>query len=278
MIHIITDSSSDYDLTLAAQQQVEIIPMRICFGETEYLDRQTISVADFDTKLEQADTLPSTSQITPFQFCQVFQPHIEAGDQIIGIFLSSELSGTFQSAQAAKQMLHTDNIFLVDSLNAALGQHLLVQIAVRLREQGLCAPDIARELTQLASKIRLIACVKTMRYLVMGGRVSPAAGKIGGILGITPIISLVDGKVEPLGKVRGHKAACHWIQHYLEAHPADARYPVVFSHSVNPQGRDELVQELDALLPNTDYLYCDLGSTIGTHIGPGAIGVAYIEK
>ena len=87
MIHIITDSSSDYDLTLAAQQQVEIIPMRICFGETEYLDRQTISVADFYTKLEQADTLPSTSQITPFQFCQVFQPHIEAGDQIIGIFL-----------------------------------------------------------------------------------------------------------------------------------------------------------------------------------------------
>ena len=135
MIRIITDSSGDLDLEAAAQLQVDVIPIHISFGETEYLDRQNLSVTEFYNKLETVDKLPTTSQITPFQFCQTFQPYLEAGDEIVMILLSSQLSGTYQSALTAKQMLQTDKIYLVDSLNAALGQHLLVQIAVRLREQ-----------------------------------------------------------------------------------------------------------------------------------------------
>ncbi len=278
MIRIITDSSCDFDLEQAAQMNVDVLPIHIYFGETEYLDRQTLSVADFYEKLETVEKLPSTSQITPYHFTQTFQPYVEAGDEIIGIFLSSKLSGTFQSAQIAAQTLNTDSIYLVDSLNAALGQHLLVQIAVQLRDQGLSAKEIAEHLTELTKKVRLVACVKTMKYLVMGGRVSPALGKIGGILGINPLIEVTDGNVESAGKVRGHKAAYRWMLQYLEKHPADSRYPVVFSHSVNPEGRDEMIAALNDALPNKQYLYCDLGSTVGTHIGPGAIGFAYIEK
>lgn len=277
MIRIITDSSSDLDLEQAAQLNVDVIPIHIRFGETEYQDRQNLSVTDFYNKLKTVTELPTTSQINPFQFCKVFQPYVEAGDKIVGIFLSSELSGTFQSAQTAKQMLNADNIYLVDSLNAALGHHLLVQIAVQLRDQGASAQQIAAQITALSKKVRLIACVKTMKYLAMGGRVPAAAAKIGDVLGITPIVTVVDGKVKAAGKVRGHKAAARWIQQKLEQEPADSQYPVVFSHSCNTKGRDELVQALDAHLPNQDYLYCDLGSTVGTHIGPGAIGVAYIE-
>lgn len=278
MIRIITDSSSELDPELAARLQIDVIPIHIYFGETEYLDRQTLSVSDFYHKLEQVETLPTTSQITPFQFYQTFQPYVEAGDEIVGIFLSSQLSGTFQSAQAALQMLNTEHVYLVDSLNAALGHHLLVQIAVRLRDQGLSARQIAQQLEMLRHKVRLFACVKTMKYLVMGGRVPAAVGKIGGILGITPLIAVVEGKVEAVGKVRGHKAAHRWMQQQLEKEPADAQYPVVFCHSVNPQGRDEMVEALASFLPNQDYLYCDLGSTVGTHIGPGAIGFAYIAQ
>lgn len=277
MIRIITDSSSDLDLEQAAQLNVDVIPIHIRFGETEYQDRQNLSVTDFYNKLKTVTELPTTSQINPFQFCKVFQPYVEAGDEIVGIFLSSELSGTFQSAQTAKQMLNADNIYLVDSLNAALGHHLLVQIAVQLRDQGASAQQIAAQITALSKKVRLIACVKTMKYLAMGGRVPAAAAKIGDVLGITPIVTVVDGKVKAAGKVRGHKAAARWIQQKLEQEPADPQYPVVFSHSCNTKGRDELVQALDTHLPNQDYLYCDLGSTVGTHIGPGAIGVAYIE-
>lgn len=105
MIRIVTDSSSDLDLDQAAQLQVDVIPIHIYFGQTEYLDRQDLSVTDFYTKLETVEQLPTTSQITPFQFYQTFQPYIEAGDEIVGIFLSGQLSGTFQSAQAAQQML-----------------------------------------------------------------------------------------------------------------------------------------------------------------------------
>lgn len=154
-----------------------MIPIHIYFGQTEYLDRQDLSVTDFYNKLETVEQLPTTSQITPFQFYQTFQPYIEAGDEIVGIFLSSQLSGTFQSAQAAQQMLKTEQIHLVDSLNAALGHHLLIQIAVRLRDQGMSAQQIAQQLTELSKKVRLIACVKTMKYLVMGGRVFRSCGK-----------------------------------------------------------------------------------------------------
>ena len=276
MIRIITDSSCDLDLTQAAQLQVDVLPIHIYFGETEYLDRQTLSVTEFYEKLETVEKLPTTSQITPFEFAQAFQPYVDAGDEIVGIFLSSELSGTFQSAMTAKQMLQADNIYLVDSLNAALGHHLLVQIAVRLRDAGLSAQQIAARLTELAPKVKLVACVQTMKYLVMGGRVSPTAGKIGSILGIIPIIEVRNGKVESAGKVRGHKASLRWVQQFLEEHPADAQYPVVFSHSVNPAGRDELVQAVTPLLLKDDYLYCDLGSTVGTQ--PGAIGMAYIAE
>lgn len=278
MIRIITDSSGDLDLEAAVQLQVDVIPIHISFGETEYLDRQNLSVTEFYNKLETVDKLPTTSQITPFQFCQTFQPYLEAGDEIVMILLSSQLSGTYQSALTAKQMLQTDKIYLVDSLNAALGQHLLVQIAVRLRGQQFSAQQIAEHLTALNQKVRLIACMKTMKYLQMGGRVSAATAKIGGVLGITPIISLIDGKVEVVGKVRGHKAALRWMEQHLEKEPADEHYPVVFSHAINLEGRDEMVRALDAVLPNDDYLYCDLGSTVGTHIGPGAIGFAYIAK
>lgn len=278
MIRIITDSSCDFDLEQAAQLHVDVLPIHIYFDETEYLDRQTLSVTEFYNKLETVEKLPTTAQVTPFQFSRIFQPYVEAGDEIVGIFLSSKLSGTFQSAQAAKQMMNADNIYLVDSLNAALGQHLLVQIAVRLRDEGLSAKEIAEQVAALTKKVHLVACVSTMKYLVMGGRVSPALGKIGGLLGITPIIEVVEGCVESAGKVRGHKAAHRWMQQYLEKSPADANYPVVFSHSVNTQGRDDMVAALNASFQNNDYLYCDLGCTVGTHIGPGAIGFAYIAE
>lgn len=278
MIRIITDSSCDFDLEQAAKMNVEVLPIHIFFGETEYLDRQTLSVADFYEKLETVEKLPTTAQVTPYQFVQAFQPHVEAGDEIVGIFLSSKLSGTCQSAQVAAQTLNSSNIYLVDSLNAALGQHLLVQIAVQLRDQGLSAKEIAERLNELTKKVRLVACVKTMKYLVMGGRVSPALGKIGGILGINPLIEVVDGNVESAGKVRGYKAAYRWMLQYLDKHPVNHQYPVVFSHSMNTEGRDEMIQALSGAFEEKNYLYCDLGSTVGTHIGPGAIGFAYIEQ
>lgn len=278
MIRIITDSSCDFDLEQAAKLNVDVLPIHIFFGETEYLDRQTLSVTEFYDKLETVEKLPSTSQVTPYQFMQAFQPYVEAGDEIVGIFLSSRLSGTFQSAQIAAQSFNTDSIYLVDSLNAALGHHLLVQIAVQLRDAGLSAKEIANRLNELTKKVRLVACVQTMKYLVMGGRVSPALGKIGGVLGINPLIEVIDGSVESVGKVRGHKAAYRWMLQYLEKHPVSAQYPVVFTHSVNIERRDEMIAALDSTLPNKQYLYCDLGSTVGTHIGPGAIGFAYIEE
>ena len=278
MIRLIADSSSDIDLDLASQLQVDIIPFPITFGSEEYLDRQTLSVEEFYNKLQTVSELPKTSQITPFQFMERFRPYLDAGDEIVMLLLSSELSGTFQSAQTAVNMLNTDRVHLVNTYNAALGHHLLLQIAIRMRDAGYTAKQMADELNDLAKRVQLIACMKTMKYLQMGGRVSPGVAKIGGILGITPIITLQNGKVEVAGKVRGHKGALKWMQQHMDIVPADPQYPVVFSHSVNIEGREEMVSALYSALSGCEHIYCDLGSTIGTHIGPGAIGYAYIAK
>ncbi len=277
MIRIITDSSCDFDPAMAKQLQVKIIPIHLYFGEKEYIDRVDLSIEEFYQKLATADKLPTTSQITPFQFEQVFAPYVEQGDEIVYISLSSRLSSSVQSAQTAAQKFPQGHIYVVDSLTAALGQHLLLQIAVRLRDQGLPAPEIAAQLTSLAKRTQLLACLKTLKYIQMGGRISAAEAKVGSVLGITPIIIYEDGAPKVSGKVRGHKAACRWMQQYLDKVPADNAYPAVFSHSVNPEGCKELEKTLSPQILG-EHLFCDLGATIGTHIGPGAIGVAYIAR
>lgn len=278
MIRIITDSSSDITVEEAKQLGVELVPLHVIFGNDVFMDGVDITHDEFYSRLQECEELPKTSQMNPAGFVQVFEKYIEQGDEIVGIFLSSKLSGTYQSSVIASQMLGTDKIHLVDSLNASIGLAVLVREAVKLRECGKSACEIKKEIEKLVKKVRLVAVIDTLKYLKMGGRLSKTSALVGGVLGITPVISVIDGAVEVIAKTRGQKKSIRFMMDYMNDNIPDKDHVIDFGYT-------RIIKNLDnfkeSCIPNFELgedATREIGAIIGTHIGPGAFGVAYIAK
>lgn len=279
MVRIITDSTCDIPFSQAEGMGIQIIPLQIHFGEECYRDQLDISNQEFYEKLAQVSELPTTSQINPDTFVQIFQEAVDAGDQVVGIFLSSKMSGTCQSAMIARNMVSEENIFVIDSRTVTFALGLLVNIAAQMRDQGCSAGEIAAKVEELTHRVRLLAMVDTLKYLKMGGRISGATAMVGGLLGINPIISIGDaGIVESAGKVRGRKAAFRWIAEQMAKEPADPAYQVAFGHSNAPEAMAECIASFNGRLDTEHALRSDIGAVVGTHAGPGATGIAYIAR
>ncbi len=279
MIELITDSTSDLSPALAAQLGVRVLPLTVHFGAESFRDGVDISNADFYARLRRAETLPTTSQINPETFIAVFKEALDRGNQAVGIFLSSELSGTCQSALLAREELGSGDVFVVDSRAVTIALGLLVIEAARLRDQGLSAAQIAGEITALREKLRLYAVLDTLKYLKMGGRISAATAMVGGVLGITPIITLADGKVEAVGKTRGRKAGIQWIRERALREDIDPARCVGFGHTDCPEAMEAVAGALSDVADRAAAAYrMDIGTVVGTHGGPGAAGVSYFVK
>lgn len=276
-IRIITDSTSDLGLEAASQLGVDILPLTVLFGEEAYRDGVDITNQEFYEKLAAASQLPTTSQVTPAAFEEVFRPYMEQGDEMIVLTISSELSGTYQSAAIAKEAIGYDGIYLVDSQNATAALGLLVRYAAKMRDQGFSAQEIAEKLCTIADKLVLIAMVDTLKYLKMGGRISGTTAAIGGLLGIKPIISLQNGVISSIGKAKGQKAAINWMTDKLAADLVpNPQYGITFAHSNTPESMELLKDAvLDKMMIQNVYT-AELGSVIGTHGGPGCVGMAFV--
>lgn len=279
MIRIVADSTCDLTQEELKTLNVTAIPLSIHFGEESYLDGVTIDKNTFYEKLIQAEKLPTTSQGNPADILDIITPYLEQGDEVIGIFLSSQLSGTFQSATIAASMADSEHFHPIDSLSATIGSALLVRIACRLRDEGRSAAEIVEEIEELKSRVRIIAVVDSLKYLQMGGRVSAAAAMMGNLLGINPLISVIDGAVIPIGKARGKKSAYRHLLTLFKEEQPDLAYPIYFAHSHSPETLKELQ---DVILPTlahpAEVFELEIGPTIGTHVGPGAGGLAYIYR
>ena len=178
MVHIITDSTSDLTVQEAEQLNIRLIHMRVIFEDGVYTDGVDITKEEFYAKQAEAKVLPKTTQLNPQEYCDAFRPLLENGDEVVAILVSSKLSGSFQSACIAKEMLEGgERLHLVDSLNATLGEGLLVREAARLRDAGKTAAEIAAELEALRGRVRFIAFVGTLKYLKMGGRISASTAR-----------------------------------------------------------------------------------------------------
>lgn len=279
MIRILTDSTCDLTPDQRRDLGVEVIPLRVHFGDEVYRDGVDITNADFFARLRTAEALPHTSQINPDEFVTFFRPYLEAGDEVVGVFLSAKLSGTFQSACiAADELGDPKGLHLVDSNAVTFGLGLLVAMAARYRDAGLSAADTAARLTALSLRLRLYAVVETLKYLKMGGRISPATAVVGGMLGVTPILSVRDGVVEAAGKSRGRKGAFQWMEKRLEAEPMDPSLPMAFGHTDAPEAMAAIKDYFLPILQPQDVLEGPIGAVIGTHAGPGATGFAYFVK
>lgn len=278
-VRIIIDST--VDLTPEIKNQLLIVPLTVHFGETEYVDGVTITHKEFYEKLIESDVLPTTSQATPFDFGNVFEDVIDAGDTAVVITVSSKLSGTYQSACIAAAD-YPNKIFVVDSLSVAIGAGILAELALKMTKEGLNAPTIAQKLNQEKENICLIAMVDTLEYLCRGGRLSKTAALVGGMLSIKPVIALNQGEIVVLGKARGSKQSNNLlIKEIQKAGGIDFDKPILLGYT----GLSDhiLLKYMDdsAFLweDRTSALrYAPMGSVIGTHAGPGAIGAAFFKK
>lgn len=278
MIRIFSDSTCDLSPARQRALGVEVAPLAVHFGEETYRDGVDLTNPQFYAKLRAARELPHTSQVNPEEFMDLFRPYVDQGDEIVGIFLSSKLSGTCQSAAIAGELLGGGRVHVVDSTTVTFGLGLLVEMAARLRDRGKTAAEIEEDVEALAKRLRFYAVVDTLKYLKMGGRISAATAMVGGVLGVTPILNIRDGVVEAAGKSRGRKGGYQWMAKKMEAEPVDASLPVSFGHSDSPERMAECEAFFRELVPHMEILESDIGSVVGTHAGPGAVGIAYFTK
>ena len=278
MIRIITDGTSDITAQQAEKLNIDVIPMRVFFGQESFLDGVDITREEFFARLSYSQELPTTSQLNPDDFLEVFQKYVDQGDQIVGIFVSTELSGTCQSACIARDMVEGGEIYVVDSRTVTFALALLVEEAVRMRNQGLSAAEIAAGVEKLAQRTHLLAIVDTLTYLKRGGRISAATAAVGGLLGIKPIVGVDSrGTVEALGKARSTSSGLDWIAAHIQRTPPDPDRLVAYGHSNSPERVPVCMEALKGVLPQDQPLVIgSIGAVIGTHVGPGAVGVAYI--
>lgn len=275
-IRIITDSTSDIPLDLQTKLGIEIVSLSVRFGDEEYLDGVNLSKEDFYKKLAHCEQLPTTAQVNPDKFVEVFSKYTNSGDEVIGIFISSKLSGTYQSAQIAKKILNSANIYLVDSLSATFGLALLVYEAIRMRDGGHSAAEIHSAVEKLTGRLKLYAIVDTLKYLKMGGRLSSSSALLGTILHIKPILAVEDGVIVPVDKKKGLKAAVECIAQKMTEEKPDARYQLVFGDSDAPDLTKMLKDAASVTLDIGNSQSVAIGAVVGTHTGPGCAGVAYI--
>ena len=278
-IRIITDSSADFDRATAKRRQVEIISMAVQFGNASFLDGKTITNDVFYTLLKEGRENPTTSQPTPAEFLRFFEEAKAAGDEVVAVLISGVLSGTVQSAQIAKGMWEYEDIYIVDSLSATAGIQILVNLACKLRDSGLPAPGIAQELERLKGRIRIFAVLDTLEYLRRSGRLSGFQAGLGAMTKLKPVITVRDGAVSIAAKAFGTSAAVKQLQKFLLQYPVDDAYPSYFLYTDDKEREELLLPALreQGKLPLRLH-YSSVGPTIGTHIGPGALGMAYIER
>ena len=275
---IIVDSTAD--LAPEVKARVYTVPLTVHFGQEEYIDGVTIDHKTFYEKLVESDVLPTTSQATPNDFIGAFETAKQAGEAAVVITLASKFSGTYQSAVIAAA--EYENIYVVDGASAAMGTGILVELAFRLLDAGVSAEEIAKALEEEKKNIVIVALVDTLEYLKRGGRISKTAAFAGGILNIKPVISVTDGEIHLLGKARGSKMGNNLlVQEINEAGGIDFSKPVLLGYSgLSDALLLKYIEDSRHIWEGhlREVRYTTVGSVIGTHLGPGAVVVAFFKN
>ncbi len=280
MIRILTDSASDILPAEAGQLGVTVIPLNVTLEDgTVFRDGLDKTPSEYYAQLAVCKKLPTTSQPSPELFERFFAEAAAAGDEVIGIFLSHELSGTCQCAKLAADLANVDNVLFVDSTNVCLGEGLLVRLAVQLRDAGKTAVQIAATLEHAKEHLHLVAAIDDLKYLRKGGRLPAAAAVAGGMLGIKPLITIKEGKVALAGKARGlpgaYVALFKKIEEMGGIHPT---LPTLAGYTVAPREVAPIQTYLQDNLHRPEALTRQIGCVIGTHAGPGAFGLAFFDE
>lgn len=275
-IKIITDSTLDLPVELIREKNIEVLPLLINFGEESYLDGVEITTKEMIDKINATGVLPTTAQVTPNRFEETFKKYLDEGYKIVVLTLSSDMSGTYQSACIAKDMLESDDIVVIDSRNVTSGLGLLVLKACELRDKGLGIKEIEEEILKAIPKVKSSLNFESLENLVRGGRLSKTAGTIGSVLGLRLILEVKDGKMSVKDKVRGSKKALKKLISDFESVDVDFDSPIVLLELLNEdvyEGLKIYFQE-----KNINYIDAKVGCTVGIHSGIKPCGIFFFEK
>ncbi|NMA07328.1 MAG: DegV family protein [Ruminococcaceae bacterium] len=278
MVKILTDSTSDISPLLAKKLGIDIIPLSVNFTSDSYREGVEISPKEFFMKLRSAKKLPTTSQPSPEDFIAHFETAKKSGDELLTILISEKLSGTFQSAMIAKEIVGYDGIYVIDSMNTTTGLRLLVEHAVYLRGKGNTAQTILKNLNSAIPKVRLIAVVDTLEYLYKGGRLSLSKAVAGSLFSIKPIIRIKDGKVDVVGKERGANRAISALVDSVDPKSIDYSVPIYFGYTEKRELCNILMEETEKRILANDIRISEVGAVIGTHAGPNCCVLTYLSN
>lgn len=278
MLRIITDSLCDLTMDYAKKLNIDILPLTVSFGEKDYKCGVDLTNEAFYDKMANDSNHPTTAAVNPFEFEEIFQKYIDAGDEIVAILFSKHMSATFQSASIAAENVNSDRLHLIDCENGAMGQALLILTAVSLRDEGKNATEVAEIIRSLLPRTMTYIVVDTLEYLKRGGRISKSAALIGGLMKLHPVLQVIADGAKPIDKVKGKKSTNAWLLHKLQESPADPGYKLVIGHSNAPERAEAFKEQLqEAGITNDIFITC-IGPIVGTHIGPNCLGIGYIEK
>ena len=281
-VRIITDSGSD--CYSSDHPQLTVLPLSITFGDKTYRADVDLSRERFYEMLVERDDFPTTGQVNPYAFTQAIDAAQAAGEDVVVVTLSSKLSGTNQSAlTAAAQASGSTRVRVVDSKSVTVGEHVLVDYALRLADAGKGVDEIADALEAVVDRICVVGLLDTLEYLKRGGRIPAAVGVVGELLSIKPVVTVKDGLVEMLGKARGSKNGRNLLNQAVEAGGGiDFSMPVQLGYSgLSDALLRKYIEDSRALwkdYPGDELPVLRVGSTIGTHVGPGAVAVAFFRK
>lgn len=278
MIQIVTDSASDITLKQAEEMNIQIVPLTILFEDGVCPQETDEDFQIFYEKLIKENGLPKTSQPTPNKYLEIFRLAKEVGDEVLVITLSGGLSGTVQSAKLAKDLAGYERIEIIDSKQAILTQRMLVEYAVKLRDEGKTLDEITALVLKQREKLTVFGMLDTLTYLKKGGRIPASMALLGNLLRIKPVIILKDSVLEQLGKARGRKDGLKMLCAQMEQAEIDLSFPVYFGYTLDPEPTKQFQAEMEQKFQLKNTKLYPVGGVIGTHVGPNCVAVAFAVK
>ena len=278
MVRIITDSAADFEPTELERYNIACIPLSVMLDGKSYLENVNLSKQEFYELLASTGAAPQTSQPAPNLLFEHFRDAKNAGDEAIYIPISSGISGTYQTALITLDDVECDDCYVVDSLNATAGQRILVEYAVRLRDEGKSAREIVAALEEVRDQVVLYACIDTLEYLYRGGRISQTVYKLGTMAQVKPIIRVSEtGTIEVPAKAMGMRKGMDQLCKRLETQKPRSGFRIYIMYTADRSIGETLAQKVAAMgYEIAEDQIVQVGAAIGSHIGPGACGVAYI--
>jgi DegV family protein with EDD domain len=275
-VRVVTDSSSDLSPGVVDDLAIEVVPLKVRFGDEELVDRVEITPEAFWARLRISDAIAQTAAPSPGDFEQAFAKVLaEGASAIVCVTLSSKVSATHQAASlAAEHFADRCPVVVVDSLSVSAGLGNLCLVAARRAAEGADASTVVREAEELRGTFGVYGAVETLEYLRRGGRIGAAQALLGTALSIRPLLHFEHGTVEMAGKVRTRRRALAWLAERLEE---DLPVESVTAFHADAPDADTFVELLAAKVPAQPVGVTLMGPVIGTHVGPGTVGVAYFK-